>query len=222
MNGILSLKKVLGLLLTSCTTYIIIKKLLPYYVRNKSLKKSKNDEKILKVLFFPDPKPTCALKFASRNGCTRARCNLSHEPSFASAQLLSCLFRTKHQLDVCIYVFTAIELGDLVINLHRSGVNVRVITDDEQVDASSSQIDRLRQAGIQARHDASSYLMHHKFAIVDKKLLINGSFNWTLTATTGNNENLMITNDSEFVDKFSEEFEKLWNLFDPKLFNATT
>ena len=36
--------------------------------------------------------------------------------------------------------------------------------------------------------------MHHKFAIIDGKKLISGSFNWTMQAAMGNYENVMITN----------------------------
>jgi cardiolipin hydrolase len=55
--------------------------------------------------------------------------------------------------------------------------------------------------------------MHHKFAIIDKKILITGSANWTLQAFFGNYENLIITNRHEFVNSYIHEFEKLWLKF---------
>ena len=36
-------------------------------------------------------------------------------------------------------------------------------------------------------------LMHHKFAIVDSNILINGSFNWTERAVSENCENVVIS-----------------------------
>jgi cardiolipin hydrolase len=33
--------------------------------------------------------------------------------------------------------------------------------------------------------------MHHKFAIIDKIVLLTGSFNWTAQAVNGNQENLI-------------------------------
>ena len=59
--------------------------------------------------------------------------------------------------------------------------------------------------------------MHHKFVIVDGKTLINGSFNWTRQAVFGNNENVLITSDDLIVSKFKQEFNKLWDQFDPDL-----
>lgn len=53
-------------------------------------------------------------------------------------------------------------------------------------------------------------MMHHKFAIVDRKLLISGSANWTTQAFFGNCENVMVTNQTELVGSFMNEFEKQW------------
>lgn len=39
--------------------------------------------------------------------------------------------------------------------------------------------------GIEVRHDRSSYLMHHKFLIIDEKVVVTGSFNWTQAAVIG-------------------------------------
>lgn len=41
--------------------------------------------------------------------------------------------------------------------------------------------------------------MHHKFAIVDARLLINGSFNWTRQAVLYNQENCVITDNPQLV-----------------------
>ena len=65
------------------------------------------------------------------------------------------------------------------------------------------------------RTNDSTYLMHHKFAIVDGKVLINGSFNWTRQAITGNQENLIITDDKAITPLFVTEFQKLWEKYDP-------
>lgn len=69
--------------------------------------------------------------------------------------------------------------------------------------------------GIQVRYGQQSYLMHHKFAVVDQWLLINGSFNWTRQAIAGNNENVFITDNASIVTPYSKEFERLWALFNP-------
>ena len=71
-------------------------------------------------------------------------------------------------------------------------------------------------SGICVRTDHSSNFMHHKFVLVDGQLLINGSFNWTRNAITGNQENALITNHHKVVGAFQAEFEQLWQEFDPR------
>lgn len=55
--------------------------------------------------------------------------------------------------------------------------------------------------------------MHHKFVIIDKKLLITGSANWTMQAFYGNSENIIITNDNNIVSQFVVEYDRLWLRF---------
>ncbi|XP_004640394.2 mitochondrial cardiolipin hydrolase [Octodon degus] len=99
--------------------------------------------------------------------------------------------------------------------LHQRGVRVRVITDCDYMALNGSQIGLLRKAGIQVRHDQDLGYMHHKFAIVDKKVLITGSLNWTTQAIQNNRENVLIMEDSEYVRLFLEEFERIWEEFNP-------
>ncbi|VFV19389.1 phospholipase d6 [Lynx pardinus] len=95
------------------------------------------------------------------------------------------------------------------------GVRVRVITDCDYMALNGSQIGLLRKAGIQVRHDQDLGYMHHKFAIVDKKVLITGSLNWTTQAIQNNRENVLIMEDEEYVRLFLEEFERIWEEFNP-------
>ncbi len=76
--------------------------------------------------------------------------------------------------------------------------------------------------GIPVRHNDSSYLMHHKFVVVDQTLLINGSFNWTRHAVNCNNENILISNETELVQPFIGEFNKLWQHFCPTIDDKTS
>ncbi len=56
--------------------------------------------------------------------------------------------------------------------------------------------------------------MHHKFAIVDQRLLLSGSFNWTRQAVLGNRENVMVTDHYNALTSFRHEFLQLWSTLD--------
>nr|AWH61374.1 putative zucchini [Actinia equina] len=201
-----------ALALVSGTTYVLYK-----YIK-KSTEFSRNNFKetspfIRQVLFFPDKKIACK-SFLSGVNCSRSICPYAHEDTSLS-KLIKTIMEAKSTLDVCVFTINCHELANAVVELHKKGVVVRILTDDEQMGSSGSQIQKFREQGIRVRHDLSSFFMHHKFVIIDNCLIANGSFNWTRQAVTGNRENVVITNEAQIVKAFSEEFEKLWIEYDP-------
>ena len=52
--------------------------------------------------------------------------------------------------------------------------------------------------------------MHNKFAIIDNRLLLTGSYNWTFSANNRNDENLMVIDDPEIIEIFKNQFVNLW------------
>lgn len=59
--------------------------------------------------------------------------------------------------------------------------------------------------------------MHHKFAIIDNKLLLFGSLNWTRLGIYNNWDNICITSSKEMIDQFRVLFNSLWNEFKDNL-----
>lgn len=168
------------------------------------------------VLFFPDDGIPCQDFYNSRAGCPRDNCPFLHEKT-AYQSLVNLLRSARKTLDVCVFCITCADLVSVLIERQcNAGVEVRVITDSEQLRVTGSQIGKLRSEGVKVRHDNTSYLMHHKFAIVDEETVLNGSFNWTKTAITGNHENLVISKDQYLLRAFRKEFDSLWTKFHPK------
>ncbi|XP_047563891.1 mitochondrial cardiolipin hydrolase [Lutra lutra] len=171
------------------------------------------------VLFFPS-QVTCteALLQAPGEGpsgpSAGCPCSLPHGESSLS-RLLRALLAARASLELCLFAFSSPQLGRAVQLLHQRGVCIRVITDCDYMALNGSQIGLLRKAGIQVRHDQDLGYMHHKFAIVDKKVLITGSLNWTTQAIQNNRENVLIMEDEEYVRLFLEEFERIWEELNP-------
>ena len=63
--------------------------------------------------------------------------------------------------------------------------------------------------------------MHHKFAIVDGRLLLTGSYNWTYSAASVNCENALATDDMFFVERYAAEFTRMWTRFHAKTRRAS-
>ena len=123
--------------------------------------------------------------------------------------------KARSTLDVCVFTIADDRLTEELLDAHARGVRVRIISDNDKRFDDGSDIARLSAAGISLRMDRSAYHMHHKFAVFDGRLMANGSFNWTRTASTSNFENLVVSSDSYLLKVFGGQFERMWQGFEP-------
>jgi len=113
-------------------------------------------------------------------------------------------------INIAMYIFTDREIALPLVKAQERGVKVRLYLDKDQVDYQYSQSRFLVQKGIKTRISSNNYIMHNKFAIIDNRLLLTGSYNWTFSASNRNDENLMVIDDLELIEIFQNQFEKLW------------
>ncbi|QLC74084.1 nuclease [Pseudomonas sp. LPB0260] len=121
--------------------------------------------------------------------------------------------QARRSVDICVYTISDDQLSEEVLACHRRGIAVRVISDNEKQFDAGSDIERLRSQGVPLRIDAGPHHMHHKFALFDGRLLLNGSFNWTRSASTSNAENLLVIEHPQLVAAYSREFDDLWGRY---------
>lgn len=114
-------------------------------------------------------------------------------------------------VDLCVFTITDHELARQILACKKQKIRVRIITDDKKILDHGSAIVKLKQAGIPVKTDNSHYHMHNKFGIIDKRIAITGSFNWTYTATKHNQENLLATSNFDIVEQYQAEFNRLWD-----------
>jgi phosphatidylserine/phosphatidylglycerophosphate/cardiolipin synthase-like enzyme len=125
-------------------------------------------------------------------------------------KILTLCRAARRQIDVCVFTLSDNVLAEALLACHRRGVTVRLVTDNEKEFDAGSDVLWLREQGLPVRVDRSQHHMHHKFAIFDDRQLLNGSFNWTRSATTSNEENLLVIEHAQLVADFRAEFERLW------------
>ncbi|XZG70562.1 phospholipase D-like domain-containing protein [Chitinibacteraceae bacterium HSL-7] len=142
------------------------------------------------------PHPESSVYFSPGNGCRNA--------------VLQRLQAARRTVDICVFTISDDVLSQAIVDTHQRGVRVRVVTDDEKAFDAGSDIQWLRNAGVPLAVDQSSAHMHHKYAVVDGSYLLNGSYNWTRSASTVNEENLVVCNDPHLVGSFTQRFEALW------------
>lgn len=124
--------------------------------------------------------------------------------------IIEQLNQSVSSIKICVFTISDDLITDIIIARHNFGIDVKIITDNDKCYDEGSDIDKLHRCGIEIKVDKTSYHMHHKFAIIDNKIALTGSYNWTRSAALYNHENIVFTSDKGIVKDFKGEFDKLW------------
>jgi len=127
----------------------------------------------------------------------------------------------------CVYVavawFTDRDIANAIINAKNRNVNVDIILSSN---ANNEEVTRMLKAADISVHAFDTGdtrgLMHHKFCLFDKKVSINGSFNFSYNASRNNVENIVVSDDTSLYLQFLTEFEQLKYNIDNQIALNTT
>lgn len=137
------------------------------------------------------------------------------------SQLLSFIEQEKEAIKIAVFMFTDKELAQALINSHKRGILIEVVTDPAGLRDKQNKIGLLSDNKIdvyvyngQHNKSGNSSIMHHKFVLFsknknDKPLLWTGSLNFTRIACDCNQENVIIVEDNSALEKYTEQFKKL-------------
>lgn len=116
----------------------------------------------------------------------------------------------RESLDICVFTITDDRIVQRLGEALDRKVRIRIISDDDKSEDRGSDLDRLLRMGIECRFDRTEAHMHHKFALADNSHLLTGSYNWTRSAATVNDENIIVTDHPRLIDNFSSRFSSMW------------
>jgi len=108
------------------------------------------------------------------------------------------------------YTLTNGRVASELIIKSNEGVEVKGIIESMNINGKGSKYELLRFQGIDVKKDNSSGLMHHKVFIIDKKLVVTGSFNPTEAADEKNDDNMVIIRDEFIAEEYLKEFNRLY------------
>lgn len=132
-------------------------------------------------------------------------------PSFRGGideTLADAIDQARVSVDIAIYDFNLWSLRDALINAHRRGLGVRMVTDSDNMD--EMEIQELKEAGIEVLGDRSEGLMHDKFVIIDRSEVWTGSLNFTTGGAYLDNNNLIRLRSSKLAEDYRLEFEQMF------------
>jgi phosphatidylserine/phosphatidylglycerophosphate/cardiolipin synthase-like enzyme len=114
-------------------------------------------------------------------------------------------------IDIAAYEFNLPTVTRAVLDAHRRGVTVRVVTDlQDGLQDEDTTLNQLIDAGIPVVPDTRTALMHNKFAIIDRTLVWTGSWNYTINDTYRNNNNAIVLRSRSAVANYQAEFDEMF------------
>ena len=116
-----------------------------------------------------------------------------------------------------VYTFTRQNIKDALLGAKYRGLVVVGVTDRDQYIKITEQkkiIDDLRTAGIPVYEQDHSGIMHLKVLVTDKTY-VSGSYNWTTSANTINDEVLEIGSNPEIRQQYENILKKIIGKYAP-------
>lgn len=115
----------------------------------------------------------------------------------AAGQIVHAIDHAQKQVLVQTFSFTSREIAHALISAKQRGVDVRVVTDAEQIQRMErSKVPTIASGGVPVFVDSLHASAHNKVMVIDagsaNPVVITGSFNFTHAAQFKNAENLLI------------------------------
>lgn len=123
-------------------------------------------------------------------------------------EIMKQMLKARRSVDFAMFTFARSSgIDDTMIRLVDAEHSFRGVLDREQGAQAWAATKLLDAAGVrlfQNRRGTGVRKVHHKLMVVDDRLLIAGSFNYTEPATTLNDENIVVIGDLEETDPLAE------------------
>jgi phosphatidylserine/phosphatidylglycerophosphate/cardiolipin synthase-like enzyme len=124
--------------------------------------------------------------------------------------LMELIKNAQESIYFMAYSFTANEIGAAIVERAQAGIKVAGVMDEGQVNSNTgTEYDPFLQAGLDVYKDGNSGLMHHKVIIIDRKIVVTGSYNFSKSAETHNDENTLVIFSPVLAGFYLAEFERV-------------
>lgn len=125
-------------------------------------------------------------------------------------ELAELLATAETSIRFMAFSFTDDDMGGTILQRAQSGVDVIGIFEKTGSETEYSEMTLLYCADVPVRQDGNKQAFHHKVLIIDKHIVVTGSFNFSASADKKNDENLVIIDSAEIAEEYLKEFERRW------------
>lgn len=131
------------------------------------------------------------------------------------SEIITLLREAKSEVSIAMAWFTSMELFEELKSCLKRGVYIKLILLDNPINFMEYAPDfneYIRSGGLLYIALSNIGFMHHKFCIIDQKIILSGSYNWTYYAENRNVENVYVTDNEIVVKGYQNEFDRLTKL----------
>lgn len=128
----------------------------------------------------------------------------------AVTNLIPLIESAQDSIRFMTFSFTHDQLGEAVLGRARAGVDVKGIFETRGSETQYSQMSPLYCAEVPVRQDGNPGMLHHKVFVIDDKLVVTGSLNFSENADDSNDENVVIVGNSDIAAQYVQEFDRRW------------
>ena len=128
-------------------------------------------------------------------------------------QVIDLVLGAQEEVTFMAYSFTDDDLALAMIEVSNSGVSVSGVFDESQARSNiGGEYDRLLENGIELHLDGNPRSMHHKVIIIDDQIVVTGSYNFSQSAKTRNDENTLIIHSPQIAEIYWVEIARVWEI----------
>lgn len=132
----------------------------------------------------------------------------------------------KMYIRIAAYMLRSREIIRAIVNASKRDIIIEIILNTADIELNTKQIQYLKDNGVKIFFTDNKILMHNKFIVFTQninknKLVLTGSYNFTYKAQT-NYENVIISNDSQTIRQYYDEFNSIKNKCSLPLYTPTT
>jgi phosphatidylserine/phosphatidylglycerophosphate/cardiolipin synthase-like enzyme len=142
-----------------------------------------------------------------------------------SHNLIELLDAARNSIDVCMFYIAlpapehpTRRLLDALAKRAAKGCKVRVLVDQDGKDdpygsrlINAGSVQFLAAHGVETRGDATESLLHSKFVVIDRELVVIGSHNWTAGSFFNYSDLSVVISGRDAGKIWIERFERVWS-----------
>jgi phosphatidylserine/phosphatidylglycerophosphate/cardiolipin synthase-like enzyme len=134
--------------------------------------------------------------FAAEDGC--------------ADQLVNAIAQAQQSIRFMAFSFTHEGIGQAVIDRARAGVGVQGVFETRGSETEFSELAPMKRQKLDVWQDGNPYTLHHKVFIIDERIVVFGSFNFSDNADDSNDENMLVIHNPDLAKQFLAEFSRVY------------